>query len=259
VKPLCLVVAAWLMAACSPIDELTFTPTPTLTPIAPDTGWQTVSAGIEVRELSVINASRHDRLLIARVDPSLASFQVRYSPDRPRRVGEWLDAEQARLVINGGFFGTDNRALGLLISDGQAFGESYVDLGGLFGVSQGRVQVRSLILQPYSPAETFEHMVQSFPMLLNHRAANDRIRDDGDIAPRSVVGLDRAGRIVFLVSPRPIFSLTDLAMWLSQSDLELDAALNLDGGTSSGLMARTADGVWGIDSWIAVPAVIVVK
>jgi uncharacterized protein YigE (DUF2233 family) len=65
--------------------------------------------------------------------------------------------------------------------------------------------------------------------------------------------------VVFLVSPRATFSLTDLAMWLAQSDLDLDAALNLDGGTSSGLMARTGIGLWGADSWIGVPAVIVVR
>jgi len=234
-------------------------PSPRVTPAPQDTGWQTVSAGIEIRELDVTHQAGRDRLHIARVDPSLAAFEVRYTPGDARRLDEWLNAEQARLVINGGFFDPNAHALGLLISDGRSFGETYVGLGGLFGVSGGRVQVRSLVFMPYSSGESFDQLVQCFPMLVNGGAPNVHIRDDGDRAPRSVVGLDRQGRVVFLLSLRPIFRLTDLGAWLARSDLDLDSALNLDGGTSSGLVVRTADGVWGLNSWGGVPAVIVVR
>jgi hypothetical protein len=47
-----------------------------------------------------------------------------------------------------------------------------------------------------------------------------------------------------------------LAAFLVVSDLELDAALNLDGGTSSGMMVA---GSTGVDSWMKVPAVIVAE
>ena len=227
--------------------------------MAVDTGWLRASQGIETRELSIVHEGRRDRLFIARVDPASVSLRVLYDPIDRRRVREWLDARQARLAINGGFFDPAGRALGLLIADGQAFGQTYEGLGGLFGVREGRVQVRSLIAQPYRPDEVFDQMLQSFPTLLvGDGAINDQIRDDGRVAPRSVVGIDQAGRAVFLVSPRPTFDLTDLAGWLAKSDLDLDSALNLDGGTSAGLVVRTADGVWGINSWVEVPAVIVV-
>jgi hypothetical protein len=39
----------------------------------------------------------------------------------------------------------------------------------------------------------------------------------------------------------------------------LDTALNLDGGTSSGLMLAGRDGPTGVDSWVKVPAVIVAE
>lgn len=230
---------------------------PTQTPIPSDTGWLLVSDGIETRELNVEHQGRSDRLLMARVDPDIVTFRVRYEPDRPRRVAGWLDEPDVRLMVNGGFYDPDNRALGLLIMDGVIFGRTYDGLGGLFGVSAGNIQIRSLILQPYQVGEQFEQMVQSFPMLLNAGGAiNTLIRDNHQRAARTVVGIDRAGRMLFLVSPRSTFSLTDMAEWLAQSDLDLDAALNLDGGTSSGLIVRAADGVWGTDSWVSVPAVI---
>lgn len=258
--------AGALLAACGVIDSFAPAPTASLTPTSTralpsaDTGWLRASEGIETRELSVTHRGRQDRLFIARVDPVKASFYVRYDPIDPRRVREWLATGQARLAVNGGFFDRDSRALGLVIAEGEAFGRTYTGLGGLFGVREGHVQVRSLIVQPYRPDEVFDEMVQSFPTLLvGDGVINDRIRDDGRLAPRSVVGVDRAGRVVFLVSPRSTFSLTGLAAWLAQSDLELDSALNLDGGTSSGLVARTANGAWGIDSWVEVPVAILVR
>ena len=236
-------------------------PSPTRTPVLADTGWQPAGDGVEIRELDVAHGLARDRLFVARVDPGSVAFRVRYDPNHPLRVGEWLAGAQreARLVVNGGFFDPQNRALGLLIADGALFGQTYVDLGGLFGVRQRRVQVRSLILEPYRPGEVFDHMVQSFPMLLVGGRVNSAMRDDGRTAPRTVVGVDRQRRVVFLISPRLTFSVASLAGWLVQSDLDLESALNLDGGTSSGLLVRTESGIWGIDSWSPVPAVIEVR
>ena len=104
-------------------------------------------------------------------------------------------------------------------------------------------------------------MVQSYTTLLTGGGEiNTQIRDDGRRALRSVVWLDRSGRAVFLVSPRQTFTLTELADWLAESDLDLDTALNLDGGASSGLVVKVPEGgSWGLNSLSAVPAVIVVQ
>jgi hypothetical protein len=64
---------------------------------------------------------------------------------------------------------------------------------------------------------------------------------------------------VFVVSPDAFFTLKNLAAFLAASDLDLDTALNLDGGPSSGLMLTGPAGLTGVDSWIKVPAVIVAE
>jgi len=81
--------------------------------------------------------------------------------------------------------------------------------------------------------------------------------DAAEFAVRTT--LDRSGRIVFVVSPIPVFTLTEFGQWLAASDLDLDAALNLDGGTSSGLVLRGGERTLGTDSWVGVPNVIVVE
>jgi uncharacterized protein YigE (DUF2233 family) len=80
--------------------------------------------------------------------------------------------------------------------------------------------------------------------------------DDRRPARRTVVAQDRRGRILILVAPRGALSLHELARFLVESDLDLDAALNLDGGFSTGLWVRAYDESVEIDSLVPVPSVI---
>jgi uncharacterized protein YigE (DUF2233 family) len=238
----------------------TMTLRPTATPIPADTGWRLIRPGLEYRELNVKVEDRSDRLRMARVDASQVRFRVRYEPDRPRRVSEWFDSDKTLLVINGGYFDPQKHALGLLISNGQVFGQSYRAFGGTFAVNGDGVKIRWNIAQPYVDGEGLTDAVQNFPMLvIPGGAPNTQIDDNQQFAPRTAVGQDRSGRIVFVVSPGSIFTLTELGQWLAASDLDLDAALNLDGGSSTGLLLRAGDQTLGVDSWVGVPDVIVVE
>ena len=80
--------------------------------------------------------------------------------------------------------------------------------------------------------------------------------DDGRPARRTVVAQDYQGRILFIVAPRGYLSLHELARFLAESDLDLDVALNLDGGASTGLWLRTDEMSVESDSLIPVPSVI---
>jgi uncharacterized protein YigE (DUF2233 family) len=257
----------WL-SGCSPTDLTapassqtlaTLTPRPTVTTRPADSGWQTVAPGLEYRELSIKQGNRSDRLRIARVDPAQARFRVLYNPDRPQRVSEWLTESKALLAVNGNFFDPQNRALSLVIQDGQVSGAPYEGFGGMFAVSDAAVRVRSNVTEPYA-GEALTAALQNFPMLvLPGGAPNMQIDDNGRVAPRTAVAQDRSGRIVFVASPTPAFTLTEFGQWLAASDLDLDAALNLDGGTSTGLVLRSGNRTLGTDSWVQVPNVIVVE
>ena len=83
---------------------------------------------------------------------------------------------------------------------------------------------------------------------------------DTPVARRTAVGRDRAGRLVFVVSPAPFFTLHGLAQWLvSSSGLDLDSAVNLDGGQSTGLWLGAQPEPFLVDSYGKIPAVLVIR
>ena len=256
---LCALLDRWISAQRS-LPRPTITPRPTATPIPRDTGWQSIAPGVEYRELKIEQGDRSDRLRLARIDPAQTRLRVLYDPDRPRRVSEWLSQSNALVAVNGNFFDPQNHALGLVIEDGQRRGGVvYEGFGGMFAVSGDEVRVRWNVQEPYS-GEPLTYALQNFPMLvLPGGSPNLDIDDNGRCSPRTAVGQDRSGRIVFVVSPTPTFTLTEFGQWLAASDLDLNVALNLDGGTSSGLVLRSGKRNLGSDSWVEVPNVIVVE
>ncbi len=264
---LSLTILIGVLCACS-IAELTpaavtpptITPRPTATPIPHDTGWQSLAPGVEYRELQIDLGDRSDRLRLARIDPALTRLRVFYNPDRPQRVSEWLTQSDALVAVNGNYFDPQNHALGLIIQDGQRRGGVVYDgFGGMFAVNGDEVRVRWNVQEPYND-EPLTDALQNFPMLvLPGGTPNVDIDDNGRASLRTAVGQDRSGRIVFVVSPAPTFTLTEFSQWLAASDLDLNVALNLDGGTSSGLVLRSGNLNLGVDSWVNVPTVIVVE
>ena len=266
-RRLLMAICLLVLCACS-IAELTPTvvtaptiaPRPTATLVPRDTGWRPIGPGVEYRELKIDQGDRSDRLRIARIDPVQTRLRVLYDPDQPRRVSEWLSESNALVAVNGNFFDPQNHALGLVIQDGQRRdGVVYEGFGGMFAVSGDEVRVRWNVTEPYN-GEPLTYALQNFPMLvLPGGTPNLDIDDNGRRSLRTAVGQDRSGRIVFVVSPGPTFTLTEFGQWLAASDLDLDVALNLDGGTSSGLVLRSENRNLGIDSWVQVPNVIVVE
>jgi uncharacterized protein YigE (DUF2233 family) len=260
-------IIACVLCACSIADlaptaniPSTITPRPTATSIPSDSGWQSIAPGVEYRELKIDLGDRSDRLRMSRVDPTQTRLRVLYDPDRPRRVSDWLSASNALVAVNGNYFDPQNQALGLVIQDGQPRGGVvYEGFGGMFAVNGDEVRVRGNVDAPYT-GESLMQALQNFPMLmLPGGTPNPDIDDNGRRSLRTAVGQDRSGRILFIVSPAPTFTLTEFSQWLAASDLDLNVALNLDGGTSSGLVLRSGNRNLGVDSWIEVPDVIVVE
>ncbi len=247
------------------------TPWPTPTPEPVDTGWQLLSAGIELRQLNLnvpvetppssddaTATSVVERLTIVRLDPAQVRFQVHCDSVAPHPVSTWAHYLDAMLVVNGGYFTPENEPLGLLVSDGETWGHSYDDFAGMFAVtSNGEVGVRWLRHRPYSPDESLQEALQSFPVLVKPGGVMGfpAEADDGRPARRTVVAQDVQGRILFIAAPRGYLSLHRLAHFLSASDLGIDVALNLDGGFSTGLWLDAAQAVH-IDSLTPVPVVI---
>ncbi len=234
----------------------TFTPAPTRTPLPPDTGWQPVRPGVEIRSIDIAVAPSTERVTVARLDPSQVTFRVVYTPGIAYPISAWAQQQGALLVVNGGYFTSEEVVTGLTISGGVSYGAGYGDYAGMFAVtSADAVSVRRLRAWPYDPAEGLRDAIQSFPVLVRPggEVGFPPDADDGAPSRRTVVAQDRSGRILLLIAPRGYLSLHEMAVWLAGSDLDVDTALNLDGGTSSGFWM--VDGPQ-IESMVSVPVVI---
>lgn len=159
-----------------------------------------------------------------------------------------LDALAARtdaeLVVNGGFFDPDGKAVGIAVSKGTTLSRYSKSLSGGVLTSDGR---RAMLF----PAEDFTlpektmFAVQCRPRLVVDRVANVK-SDDGKRAERTALCVRDAGRTLDVIVVRASDdgesagpSLFALAQHLTAAGCE--QALNLDGGPSTGVAWRTAD------------------
>lgn len=225
--------------------------------------WYTVARGVQVRyEDWKANDGDDDTVTIARFDPRDITLSAAYQPDTPLFASQWMQQEHALAVINGGYFDTNDMATALVISNGQASGSSYVGFGGMLWVdTQGHIGLRSLSQQPYNPNENITQAVQSSPTLVLD-GKRTQFNADASQNRRSVVAMDKQGRLLFIASPGEVFSLDELAGLLASSDLSISIAVNLDGGASTGMYVDggNASGQHvAIDSLVKLPLVVIVK
>jgi uncharacterized protein YigE (DUF2233 family) len=240
----------------------TATPVPiTATPLPPDSGWLEVASGLERRTLRLFNTdgSILEMVTVLRIEPGSHQFEVLYNPDAPRTVQKWAAEGGATITLNAGYFTPEYIAVGLVVANGIHYGQSYSDFAGMLAVRPDGVQVRWLRDQPYHPDEQLLAAVQSFPVLIKPDGVLGFPEEDGIPARRTVIGEDRTGRIVIVVCPNGTFTLNRLALFLLQTDLELEIVLNLDGGNSTGLFLSAGAERIVIPSYTAVPAVITIK
>jgi exopolysaccharide biosynthesis protein len=203
-----------------------------------------------------------ERVTIVRLDPSLVRFRVGYDPGSQRRLSTWATRSGALLAINGGFFTPENDAIGMVVSDGQRWGTSLGGYAGMFAVTAaGEVSVRWLTTWPYHPNEALAEALQSFPVLVKPggQMGFPAGTDEGLPERRTVIAQDRVGRILIIVAPSGFLSLHEMAMFLAESDLALDIALNLDGGASTGIWLSADEREVKIDSFTPIPSVILVE
>ena len=227
-----------------------------------DTGWLHDSSGIELRRLQLPASPDHAAasLTIVRMDPAAVRLRVGYAPGKPQSLDAWIRATPALLVVNGGFFTPEYRATALVVSDGVAYGTSYDGFGGMLAVApDGSVSLRSLREQPYTAGEPLQQAIQSFPMLVQPGGVPASIDEDGDRARRTVVAQDKDGRLLFVVCSTFSFSLHELAAWLASSDLQIDRALNLDGGRSTAMSLQAGALQERIEPFDVLPMVLFVE
>ncbi len=226
----------------------------------PAVSWPLLQPGLERRVIPIYDDQKQqiESLYVWRLDQNYFRMDVAYA-ETPKSLQTWQEETNAAMVINGGYFSIENQRYlpdGLTIVDGKTFGSSFQGYGGMLAVKQNQSELRSLVQHPYNPNEPLQAALQSFPVLVQPggRLGFGADREDYARARRTVIGQDKNGRILLIVAPDGYFTLHELSVYLTGSDLNLDIAINLDGGGSTGVLVANPREI--IPSKVLLPFVI---
>jgi uncharacterized protein YigE (DUF2233 family) len=238
----------------------TASPTITATP-AP---WDQLAPGIEERWVPVDFDIPEQVVYAVRIDPSEVTFQIHYEAGSAQSVEEWQAATGAAVIVNGGFFSGSYTPVGRIVMDGVMYGfplnygERSIGVAGLFTVLDGEVEMYAIGRSDYSPrGMRFDQAIESYPVLLLPGRQPTYPEETNEEARRTLIGIDDQKRVIILVS-NVQFTLHEIADWLAESDLNLDTALNLDGGRSTGISVNTPGHSLTIPAYVPLPIMIAV-
>jgi len=217
--------------------------------------WTLIQDGLEQR-VYIPNNIELARMIALRIDPNKYQFRAVYRAGDPLSITEWAQVEpNATAIINANFFDVQNNVLGLLVSDGVAYGQSYTDRGGTFFVQDGVANIQTFRNQTFQ-ISALQQAVQAFPVLVENGQQAYLNSSDTRPSRRTIIGQDNDGNILIMVTPLLGLSLYDLSAYLPTTDLNLVTAINLDGGGSTMLRVPSIDLT--LSSFDPVPSVLVV-
>lgn len=213
-----------------------------------DYTWQTIGRGLSFTRLEVIEAKEIvESLAVVRIDPNLNSFRLFHGT--PRRISAWQEETKALVLFNGSYFTDKGQPCGLVMIDGKTYGpQKNAAMRGMFvaeprGVSPDlpRATILDLTATPVNINKLpWTQGLMSFPLLLDSRG-RIRVKSSDLQAQRTVICTDRKGNVLVVQSAGDYFTLYELAQFLKCSPLDIDMALNLDGGSKSQLLINTPD------------------
>jgi len=229
-------------------------PPPTFDSLYFASWWQPLAPGLEH---GIYRPPGGAELHVVRIDPTRYRFRVHYHPGAPQTLDGWrAELDGAAAFVNASFFTSEHTILGVAVIDGVVYGRALVNQGGMFQVIGDAVRVRSTRLEPYQSGEPLDQAVQAYPMLVVEGEALIAERTRNEQTRRTVVAQDRRGHILLLATAESGLTLNELASYLAHTDLDIDNALNLDGGSST-MLYLTPPGL-SVESRVPVPAVLAV-
>jgi hypothetical protein len=215
-----------------------------------------VAPGVETAAASELGADPAWSARVVIIDPSRASFLVRYDPARPT-LAQWRQKfPHALAILNGSFYSTDGPAATPvrptcdLIAEGKAVrGAGCHRQDALFFAAKAKVmvpaslparQARLLVPAEFRP-EQWQEAMKSFPALVRAGAAACAgAHYCAESSRTAAVAQLRDGRIVLFASQWPAVR-REVGRWLAE-ELGAVEALNLDGGPEAALAVKAEAG-----------------
>jgi hypothetical protein len=145
-------------------------------------------------------------------------------------------------VINGSYYIDNANPQTPTRSNGQVYGPAHYisNHGGIILDGHPRM-IEFSGTDSAGPLDGFQNAFISYPMLLDSSGAVRARGHDDWLANRSFVALERSGKLLFVTTQNAFFSLRRLGEFLKDGGLDLQGALNLDGGPVACQVVRLPD------------------
>ncbi|MCA9370147.1 MAG: phosphodiester glycosidase family protein [Pseudomonadales bacterium] len=226
-------------------------PSPTLSLDA----WTSLDAGLDLQHISYQVGSRTSYIEVYKLDTSILKPTLLFD-QQGKFISEWQ--QDNALVINAGFFKEDNEPVGLFYIDGTRLDSHRIvpEGTGLVVLNNAALTIRNLTTHPPTTSESFDTVLQSYPLLISDGeiVLSDNTTDK--TARRTAIGTDAVGNVYLFLANEPNISLSELTKAIHESDIEVVEVLNLDGGGSSGISINLPEYTEQIDSLTPVPTVL---
>ncbi|MFZ6015565.1 MAG: phosphodiester glycosidase family protein [Patescibacteria group bacterium] len=193
------------------------------------------------RRIMTYDDGRNVKYILAKIENSEWRWGLANEPEAPRTVKDWQNALTADLVINGSYFDENMNPTGFYQI---AYATSAVvwpqiqdeNLGyaGMVRIYDGKLDLAHLPTDNRGEPAEDETAFLSFPVLIaGHRSQVSE--DSKKYARRTALAIagDETPYIIVTESGSP--SLFEMAKWLQEQPEDFRVAVNLDGGTSTGL------------------------
>jgi len=212
---------------------------------AQDLDWDRLADGLDVAAWTPgEGCQKVPALYLLRIDPEHFRFEVHHyraeGLEAPLTLDDWHYRTKAPILFNAGLFLDDFSYLGLLYKDGKSLGgKRHVQWQGLFvaeplAPNVKKARVLDLRTDSFDDDKPAYHEAAQSLMLLD-RQGTPRVRRSGKSAQQTIVGEDREGHILVIMS-KGVTPLWELAVCLRDHVRGLTHAMAMDGGDSSDLL-----------------------
>ena len=200
--------------------------------------WEQVAPGIEYRDLSPNPLIPWAHVHVFRINLKEQELDLVTARELSRphaSVEEMAIHDQALIAINGGFFDTEFRPLGLRVGHNHRYSPiKPISWWGVFYIKRKRPHLAKM--SQYTQRDrTVDFAIQSGPRLL---VDGKPPKLKPGLAERTALGITKDKHVIMLVTENAPMTTTALALMMKSFPLYCEQALNLDGGSSTQIYAH---------------------
>lgn len=211
--------------------------------------WQKIGDLGEYREYELFDefSSREDIVTVVKIQPTSARFEINEDSTDLKAVFNWQEELGAQIVVNAAYFDEEYQPTGYLKdSQGHEFGKLYLTgannyTGAVLVDEAGKLWLYYLPSANLELAqvEGSQAFLQTFPTLILPGGVKAEISSSVKTANRTVIAQSQTGDLYIFVSQQNSLTLAEMQDFIYNFEDQIDLAINLDGGTSSGLSIET--------------------